>query len=171
MGYLKLDVADLRMMETLGTLDDVVLHEVGHILGIGTIWPEKNLLLGAGGLDPQFTGTSAIAAYRALGGSGNVPVENEGEEGTRDGHWRETVFGNELMSGYVSGTPNPMSAMTIASLTDLGYGANQSAASSYALGGARQRATETPGVALHGREKIVKPKWKVDKLGKHTKIK
>ena len=57
-GHLKLDAADLRQMETNGTLDDVVLHEIGHVLGIGTMWPEKGLLQGKGGADPMFYGTT-----------------------------------------------------------------------------------------------------------------
>jgi hypothetical protein len=29
-----------------------------------------------------------------------VPVENSGGSGTRDAHWRESEFGNEVMTGY-----------------------------------------------------------------------
>ena len=65
---LKLDQADLQHMEAIGTLDNVVLHEIGHVLGIGTLWPTKNLLVGAGTVDPQFVGTSRIAAYHSMGG-------------------------------------------------------------------------------------------------------
>jgi hypothetical protein len=164
-GHLKLDTADLAQMETYGTLDDVVLHEMGHILGIGTLWPDKSLLLGGGTPDPTFTGVGAVAAYSALGGMGaNVPVENTGADGTRDGHWRESVFGNELMTGYIGGTPNPLSALTIASLQDLGYGANTSAASGYTLGGLSQNLTT--GIDLRHREHLKKPKFKVDRQGK-----
>jgi hypothetical protein len=103
-GHLKLDTADLQQMETYGTLDDVVLHEMGHILGIGTLWPDKNLLVGAGTADPTFTGAGAIAAYNTLGGMGaSVPVENTGADGTRDGHWRERVR-QWLMTGYIGNT-------------------------------------------------------------------
>jgi hypothetical protein len=169
MGHLKLDVADLQQMEVAGTLDDVVLHEMGHILGIGTLWTDKSLLTGGGTQDPEFTGALALAAYRAMGGRlASIPVENTGSDGTRDGHWRESTFGNELMTGYISGTPNPLSAMTIASLQDLGYGANQSAASSYVLGGTSGRVT-TP-IDLHDHERIYRPKYSIDRNGKSKKL-
>ena len=165
-GHLKLDTADLQQMETYGTLDDVVLHEMGHILGIGTLWTDKNLIVGVGTPDPTFTGLGAVAAYTTLGGLGpSVPVENTGAAGTRDGHWRESVFGNELMTGYIGGTPNPVSALTIASLQDLGYGANTRAASTYTLGGSSQNLTV--GVDLRGREHVKKPRFKVDRHGKN----
>lgn len=166
-GHLKLDAADLRQMEVYGTLDDVVLHEIGHVLGIGTMWPEKGLLQGQGTEDPAFAGANAISAYRTMGGQlAAVPVENTGGEGTRDGHWRESTFGHELMTGWVSGASNPLSALTIGSLTDLGYGANSGAASTYTLGGGSSRAF---GMEL-GNEIIKKPKYKIDRAGKKVKI-
>lgn len=172
-GQLRLDAADLATMEAQGTLDDVVLHEIGHVLGIGTLWSDRSLLVGSGGSDPQFIGAQAINAYRALGGGqATVPVENTGATGTRDGHWRESVFGTELMTGWISVGGNPMSALTIASLQDLGYGANQSAASAYTLTRtlasvqADVTASKSVYIDLHGREKIRRPKFKVDRQGR-----
>ena len=169
-GHLKLDATDLAFMEKQGTLDDVVMHEMGHILGIGTLWPDKNLLTGKGGTDPRFIGANAVNAYHAMGGKdADVAVENTGADGTKDGHWRESVFGNELMTGYISGPSNPMSALTIASLSDLGYGTNSGAASSYTLtrtsGG-----IVAQGYNIHGHEDIEGPKYKIDHHGKTTKI-
>src|SRR6185503_5729374 len=51
----------------------------------------------------------------------NVPVENSGGAGTADSHWRETTFGSELMTGYVNLGGMPLSAITVGSLSDLGY--------------------------------------------------
>ena len=168
LGHLKLDAADLRMMEQNGSIDDVVLHEIGHILGIGTLWADKQLLTGKGTDDPTFLGANAVSAYRTMGGTlAAVPVENTGGDGTRDGHWRETIFGSELMTGWVSGSSNPLSALTIASLIDLGYGANSSQASTYSL------ATRNSGfyAPVNMSEEVVKrPKWKVDRQGKHEKV-
>jgi hypothetical protein len=169
LGHLKLDTDDLAQMERIGTIDDVVLHEIGHILGIGTMWTDKGLLTGAGTNDPRFTGFNAIGAYRALGGlDAAVAVENTGSTGTRDGHWRESTFGNELMTGYISGTGNPMSSMTIASLADLGYGTNSGAASTFTL--SRVIAGVQSGVELEGHERIVRPKFKVDRHGNKTQL-
>jgi hypothetical protein len=133
-GTMQFDTADLSSMEANGTLYDVILHEMGHVLGIGTIWQTLGLLAGAGTASPQFTGARATAEYNALFGASaaGVPVEGTpAPAGTRDGHWRESIFGNELMSGYISGTPNPISRVTVASLADLGYTVNMAAADAF----------------------------------------
>ena len=51
---------------------------------------------------------------------GNAYFLSDGS-GTAGVHWSEAVFGNELMTGYISGTPDPLSSLTIAALRDLGY--------------------------------------------------
>ncbi len=164
-GYLKLDVADLVRMETIGALADLVLHEIGHVLGIGSLWSTRQLLTGAGTSDPQFRGANALAAYRQLGGElQGIPVENSGSSGTRDSHWRETVFRSELMTGYLSGVPNPMSAMTVASLQDLGYTTNASAASLYILGSS-SAVRASPMIELGGSEIVSAPRYRVDRTG------
>ena len=164
-GHLKLDAADLVMMERNNTIDDVVLHEIGHVLGIGTMWSTRSLVTGAGTADPRFTGGWALGAYRAMGGLDPwVAVENTGSEGTRDGHWRESVFGNELMTGYISASSNPMSAMTIASLADLGYGTNPGAASTFTLNSSSSTVVQGT-VDLHEGERRVQPKFEIDRFG------
>jgi hypothetical protein len=135
-GVMKFDTADLAQMEAKGTLNDVITHEMGHVLGIGTIWSAKGLLNGAGTTNPTFTGTAAMKEYgklRGLPAGKAVPVENIGGPGTRDSHWREDVFRNELMTGFVGASGNPMSRMTVASLQDLGYVVDMGAAEQYAL--------------------------------------
>lgn len=134
-GIMSFDTADLASMEADGTLGDVITHEMGHVIGIGTIWEDKGLLVGAGTQNPRFTGTNARRAYGRLRGTGPtpVPVENTGGAGTRDGHWRESVFKNELMSGFIAEANNPLSRLTVASLKDLGYRVNLSAAEPYSL--------------------------------------
>lgn len=128
-GTLIFDSADVR---TFGSqLTAIAIHEVGHSLGIGTIWEYKNLLRGGSTNNPTFSGTNAIREWRRLGGTGNVPVENTGGPGTRNGHWRETTFGNELMTGFLNSGKNPLSRLTIASLRDLGYTVDLSAADPY----------------------------------------
>ncbi|WP_232660319.1 leishmanolysin-related zinc metalloendopeptidase [Pseudonocardia sp. TRM90224] len=132
-GVMSFDTADLANMESDGTLDDVIAHEMGHVLGIGTLWSRKRLLAGSGTNNPTFTGSGAVAQYAALGRSGAVPVENEGGPGTREGHWRESVFGHELMSGFISRPGNPLSKLTAASLGDLGYQIDIEAAEPYTI--------------------------------------
>jgi hypothetical protein len=134
-GIMQFDTADLAQMEADGSLVDVITHEMGHVIGIGTIWEDKGLLAGAGTANPTFTGAKARKAFGVLKGRGPtaVPVENSGGEGTRDSHWRESVFRNELMSGFIAAAGNPLSRLTAASLQDLGYKVDMRAAEAYAL--------------------------------------
>jgi hypothetical protein len=111
----------------------IATHELGHSVGIGTIWDLKGVLVGAGGSNPRFTGANAVREYNRLGGSGSVPVESTGGPGTRDSHWRETTFDNELMTGFLNGGRNPLSRLTVASLRDLGYAVDLTKADSYQL--------------------------------------
>jgi len=135
-GVMSFDTADLEQMEADGTLGDVITHEMGHVLGIGSIWQDKRLLQGASGSNPTFTGPTAMAEYAALleaAAPRAVPVENTGGAGTRGAHWRETVFRNELMSGFIDAPGNPISRVTVASLGDLGYQVDVDAAEPYQL--------------------------------------
>lgn len=134
-GEMQFDTADLKAMEKDGSLNDVICHEMGHVLGIGTIWDMKGLLKGANTSNPTFRGANAMKEYGKLRGvdSAPVPVESRGGAGTRDSHWRDTVFANELMTGYVSTPPNPMSRMTVASLQDMGYVVDLNLAEKYTL--------------------------------------
>ena len=43
------------------------------------------------------------------------------------------MFKNELMSGFIAAQNNPLSKLTVASLKDLGYVVNMSAAEPYSL--------------------------------------
>jgi hypothetical protein len=123
LGAVRIDEADLVFLDGNGRLEDVLAHEFGHVIGIGTRWGGD--LVGAGGTDPIFTGPTATAQFLGSGGSAYpgspVPVENTGGQGTRDGHWRESVFSNELMTGWLNMSDNPLSSVTVGALEDMGY--------------------------------------------------
>lgn len=120
-------------------LTDTVMHEMGHILGLGTHWQILNLTantLGGNfcGTDPQYIGSNALREYRALGGTGNIKLENLYGPGTCEGHWKESVFGTELMTGFLNANVvNPLSRMTLASMQDLGYSIDLSKADPYSI--------------------------------------
>ena len=152
MGAMEFDTEDLQQLEDEGLLEDVILHEMGHVLGIGTLWDFQGLLAdpsldpGGGtipGADPHFTGSQAIAAFDDAGGGAyvgeKVPVEDTGGVGTADSHWRESVLDNELMTGFIGSGSNPLSGITITSLADQGYPVNLAAADpfSFLLGSLR----------------------------------
>jgi hypothetical protein len=136
-GLVEIDTADLAALQSNGRLQDVLTHELAHALGFGTAWEDGHLLKDAGGSNPRFTGPVATAQYNAVFGrsDSSVPVENEGGPGTHDTHWRESVFGNELLTGYVDDGANPLSRVTVGSLADLGYVVDLDAADAYAAPG------------------------------------
>ena len=135
-GMMMFDTADLAALEASGLLQDTILHEMIHVLGFGTIWSNLNLLQNSaqsGGSDPRFTGAMATQEFNARFGTtgSSVPVEATGGLGTADVHWRESVFDNELMTGFINQGPNPLSRVTIAQFADLGYQVALSSADSY----------------------------------------
>jgi hypothetical protein len=145
-GQMRFDVADLDTLEARGQLNNVILHEMAHVLGVGSLWRAKLLLdtLSVAG-DPIFTGAQAVAGFNTVGGSlcncRPVPVENTGGAGTRLSHWRENAtggtrrdgLGRELMTGFLNAGPNPISIVTINSLRDLGFQVDATRADSYSL--------------------------------------
>ena len=140
MGVMEFDEYDVPSMIANGTFGDVVLHEMGHVLGVGTLWDQfgRSLLVGARGAAPNFIGSIGLAQFLAVNSLsyvGNpVPVEgNQFGPGTADGHWRQSVFGRELMQGFARAGGMPLSRITVGSLQDLGYLVNLGAADSYTI--------------------------------------
>ncbi len=133
-GNMRFDSADVENLFVNGQLANVILHEIGHIIGIGTIWDDLGLQTGA-----RYTGANALAEYRTLSGNPGatfVPVETDGGPGTAFGHWDEDTFDNELMTGFLdSGRPNPISRMTIGALRDFGYTVELGVADAYQMPG------------------------------------
>ncbi len=146
-GLMTFDTADLPGLESNGTLNLVILHEMGHALGFGTIWVlsipglgTNAFLSGFPGSDPTFNGPAARAAFYGAVAAGTtftgtaVPVEGSFGAGTRYSHWRESTFSTELMTGFLGpGTVNPLSAMTVQQFRDLGYVVNDAIADNYSF--------------------------------------
>ena len=157
-GLMRFDIDDLDFVEESGVLREVVLHEMGHVLGIGSLWGAEGLLADPSlpnnpTADPHFTGAQALAAFNAVGGAAynggeKVPVEDTGGVGTADVHWRESVFQSELMTGFVNLQSNPLSAVTIGSLADQGYQVDLGQADAYTLPSGLRIAGGQPSVGL-----------------------
>lgn len=153
-GVMAFDAADLQSMASSGILQDVITHEMLHVVGVGTLWDMRSLLSGAGTFASTFLGTSGKQACFADAGSSvcaiGVPVENNGVPGTADSHWRESTFQSELMTGYVNSGGMPFSAITVGSLADLGYEVNPLAADPF---------TVPAGVAASRNTTVAGPGW------------
>ena len=108
--------------------------------GIGTIWDHLGFLQNPSNGDIHFNGPLAIVAFNDAGGwdyaGAKVPVERDAS------HWRFSVLTGELMGGgqTPSGT-EPLSAITIQALANLGYTVDVTQADPYTLPDAAAKAS------------------------------
>lgn len=136
-GIMEFDSADVNVLINNGTFGDVILHEMAHVIGFGTLW-ELNGLYDEMNNPGQYTGAAALAAYQQewnQQAANFIPVELSGGQGTAHGHWNENLNGNgttgitngqgrdfrdELMTGWLN--PNSfISNTTGQQFVDLGY--------------------------------------------------
>lgn len=136
-GVMAFDAADIGSLASGGNLVDVITHEMLHVVGVGSLWNEKGLLQNYNTPTVGYIGAGGIQGCVQTGGASScataVPVENTGGAGTANSHWRESVFGNELMTGYINAGPLPLSVMTVRSIEDLGYTVNPPGADAYVI--------------------------------------
>jgi hypothetical protein len=188
-GRMAFDSADMALMVSRGILTTVVTHEMGHVLGIGTLWSAADnagvALARQTGSDPRFFGNGATLAsagvgltFSSLGLSGtaaleSVPLENTGGSGTAGSHWRESVFGNELMTGFVNNGSNPLSLVTVQAMADMGYVVATSAAEQFGT------VFSTPAItyaelfgasAVRIAEQLTAPEWLSTGRGRWTRL-
>lgn len=173
-GQMRFDEADLANIEASNRLEAVIVHEMGHVLGIGTNWQVNGVVQDIGTDDPIFIGPQAVAAWPLLGSSFTgriVPVENTGDSGTAGGHWRETILEAELMTGFVEagGVAMPISILTVASLADIGFTVNAAAAEPFTAG-LRDALGALSGTKLRLYNDIEYAKFEVDRSGRVRRL-
>jgi hypothetical protein len=169
----------MASMEGNGTLQGVLLHEMGHVIGIGTLWSGFGLLqnaspVGGPALDTFFSGANGQLGFNNIGGStytgGNeVPVENQFGAGTINSHWRESVLANELMTGFANAGSMPLSELTARSLVDLGYAVNAANADPFFLT-LTVRDRPAPDAVPLGDDILKMPLYSIDESGRKARI-
>ena len=140
----------------------VMLHEIGHVLGIGVYWNMSGspLTTYVDGSETKsyYTGTNALREYKyyipeishTIVG---IPVEDNGGSGTQDVHAEEGEEGlassddryingffhpglnTELMTGWMEGYPTstPLSRISLGFLEDMGFGVDYSQVDSFSI--------------------------------------
>jgi len=174
-GQMRFDIADVTMMEASGRFRDVILHEMGHVIGLGTIWTSTNYLINPGipggpRLDTHFSGPKAVEGFNMIGGAvytggAKVPVENAAGPGSINSHWRESVLGNELMTPFINNGPNPLTVLSVMSLADLGYEVNPAAADSHEQSDVLADRRAAPLIFLEN-DVYTGPRYTVDRAGR-----
>ena len=139
----------------------VFLHEVGHILGIGSLWSitdfPKTSYTEDSTTKYYYTGEKALAEYKnyfqdfSYNDFLGVPIEDDGSSGTVNVHPEEGTEGSvssddryingifhpgldtELMTGWLDSSPTnaPLSRISIAFLEDMGFVVDYSYADNY----------------------------------------
>ena len=129
-----------EQVEDFVEADRVIKHEIGHILGVGTVWDDTGYLK----LDmdrPEFVGPKATDAFKRImparaasaesRGVDGVPVEDDGS------HWRSSAYSVDgvdrtyiVLSDIMLPTSNGLyiTELTIGALEDLGYAVDYSQA-------------------------------------------
>ena len=129
-----IDEADIDRMIDYDALVPVAFHEVAHGLGFSGHHFDLLDLLDEDEDDPHFEGGLAIEAFDDAGGEEydgeKVPVQLRIHS-----HWRESVFGDEVMTPYIDleNDEDPISAVTLQAMADMGYEVDESLADDYEL--------------------------------------
>lgn len=129
-GFMNFDSADVSRLNNNGTLYDVILHEMAHVIGFGTLWNADRYGLSGQFQDiytdgsGEYTGAYAVSIYEDTFNTndGYIPIELDGGSGTADAHWDEgwEAGSGEIMTGYLSSNAF-VSDITLASFADIGY--------------------------------------------------
>lgn len=147
-GIMVFDVEDLLSPQFAPLAETIILHEMAHVLGIGTLQEPSVVIRPIPGFkhydmtdcekrgDGRYNSLDGFATTAYLYSKGYLPtglgsnftrarvppIETEFGPGTRCGHWDEGTLVNELLTGFVGDEEdNPLSIITIAGFEDLGY--------------------------------------------------
>ena len=94
-------------------IDELLAHEVGHVLGVGTLWDDNGVYISN---TFEYTGAHGLTAYQAEfdEAAAFIPVESAGNPGTPNAHWDQL-----MRSSLQEGNPNdPFSLSPLVGVTD-----------------------------------------------------
>ena len=115
-GSIQIDPNDLAVALEKNVFLPLMLHEIGHVLGVGTMWEDHGLI---DNVEQTYIGPHALEAWHnKVGCSGNLPLSGN--------HWNEDCVDDEFMTPFFKfNRPAPVSSLTLGALEDLGYQVNR----------------------------------------------
>lgn len=127
-AVMKFDIDDFINLDP-NDLDLVIIHEMGHALGIGSLWSNFRCGLSCPNGNQTYQCQKAQWEYQQI-------MRNDRSlllEAGKCSHWAESSFNSstssELMTPYFeSGKFQPITRVSLAALADLGYEVNMDAA-------------------------------------------
>lgn len=140
-GTIQIDLQDIdALLGDRASFKDTVVHEIGHVLGLGTLFARAGLVRTDGKRRDWYIGTQGCRAYAELLRPGSqqgveIPLQAEPGGTTRAHHFDEAALPQEIMStaldqphtgrgGLAStamGLINVVSTVSAGALKDLGY--------------------------------------------------
>ncbi len=102
---------DYTTAATSGTTDfySIAMHEIGHVLGLGTSWTEWSQWSSNG----VYTGPQAVAAYNADNGTS---LSGLNLVSSANGHWEDGTYESNL---FAAGNPNVVGTVGLGNPQDL----------------------------------------------------
>lgn len=132
-GAIRFDSADFAGLFSSGLPESVILQEMAHVMGFGTLWEANGVYIAGTG---EFTGANATAAWLSeFGQTGTPDFERGGGSGTANAPWIEVNGGGwltgirdsnnrDMRDGLMTGWLNPnsfISNRTVQSFVDIGF--------------------------------------------------
>jgi hypothetical protein len=145
-AVIQVDLDDLaELLDDPARFLDTIIHEIGHVLGIGMSWsgdygpPLVRLIEDC---STVYTGAAACQEYAGIKGQPagttlEIPLDTEADGTTKAYHWSEKALQFEIMStqldmptagGQPGAGSNVISRVSVGALQDLGYLVNMAAA-------------------------------------------
>lgn len=130
-GMLRIDSADARAMLANGSYAKVAVHEIFHAMGFGSFWlymPNGPFQRDPSGV-VRVVGENTLLAYRTIYPGlasrwPTPPIEDVGSAGSVSSHWKDSVFGRELMTSRINSASSGydwLSGMSLAAMADAGW--------------------------------------------------
>ncbi|MDZ7960684.1 MAG: pre-peptidase C-terminal domain-containing protein, partial [Aulosira sp. DedQUE10] len=133
-GQLKLSSSYLNTLNTVTNYSpNIIIHEIGHALGLVGLLNSSSVDPTSGNYKANTYAGWVYGELRRTFSQTAIPMTIGVGEGSDYIHWKEEVFGNEIMTHVTKGATSAFSQLSLAALRDIGWNINYGAAQPYSL--------------------------------------